>query len=146
MLKTGLIVGSGRQSEALVNLLSTQQYHLLVFTRSKTSTTSLRLAALPNVEIVVNPARHGYDRNAFLAAASRSHFVFVNTDGFELGEQAETYWGIRLFELSRKAKVEHLIYSGLDCASRDSDFDPSFYVGHYEGKARVQRKFPDICS
>lgn len=139
MSKTGLIVGSGRQSEAVINLLSAKQYHLLVFTRSKTSTTSLRLAALPNVEIVVNPARQGYDVDAFLAAASRSHFVFVNTDGFELGEQAETYWGIRLFELSRKANVKHLIYSGLDYASRDSGFDPSLYVGHYEGKARVQQ-------
>jgi hypothetical protein len=143
MLKTGLIVGSGRQSEALIKLLCTKDYHLLVFTRSKTTTTSLRLSALPNVEIVINPARHGYDLDAFLAAASRSQFVFVNTDGFELGEQAETYWGIRLFELSRKAKVEHLIYSGLDCASRDSGFDPSFYVGHYEGKARVQRRSPN---
>ncbi|KAH8738378.1 hypothetical protein BGZ61DRAFT_337029 [Ilyonectria robusta] len=140
MLKTGLIVGSGRQSEALVNLLSsTNEYHLLVFTRSKTSTTSLRLAALANVEIVVNSAGHGYDLDALLAAASRSDFVFVNTDGFELGEQAETYWGIRLFELSRKANVKHLIYSGLDYASRDSGFDPSLYVGHYEGKARVQQ-------
>ncbi|KAH6977620.1 hypothetical protein EDB80DRAFT_692342 [Ilyonectria destructans] len=96
MLKTGLIVGSGRQ-----------------------------LAALANVEIVFNSAGHGYDLDAFLAAASRSDFVFVNTDGFQLGEQAETYWGIRLFELSRKAYVEHFIYSGLDYASRDSGFDPS---------------------
>ncbi len=48
--------------------------------------------------------------------------------------------GIRLFELSRKANVQHVIYSGLDYASRDSGFDPSLYVGHYEGKARVQRK------
>lgn len=143
MVKTGLIVGSGRQNEALINLLSrTGEYHLLVFTRSATSSTSVRLAALPNVEIVINSAGHGYDVDAFLAAASRSQFVCVNTDGFELGEQTETYWGIRLFELSRKANVQHLIYSGLDYASRDSGFDPSLYVGHYEGKARVQRKFP----
>ncbi|KAH6959567.1 hypothetical protein BKA56DRAFT_737351 [Ilyonectria sp. MPI-CAGE-AT-0026] len=122
MLKTGLIVGSGRQSVALVNLLSSTK----------------QLAALANVEIVFNSAGHGYDLDAFLAAASRSDFVFVNTDGFQLGEQAETYWGIRLFELSRKAYVEHFIYSGLDYASRNSGFDPSLYIGHYEGKARVQ--------
>lgn len=140
MIKTGLIIGVGRQSEALVRLLApTQDYHLLVFTRSDTSKMSLQLKQLPNVEIVVNPAKHGYDPDAFLAAAERSQFVFVNTDGFELGEQAETFWGIRLFELSRKANVQHLIYSGLDYASRDSGFDPSLYVGHYEGKARVQQ-------
>jgi hypothetical protein len=144
MVKTGLIIGVGRQSEALVRLLApTQDYHLLVFTRSETSKISLQLKQLPNVEIVVNPAKHGYDPDTFLAAAKRSQFVFVNTDGFELGEQAETYWGIRLFELSRKANVQHLIYSGLDYASRDSGFDDSLYVGHYEGKARVQRMLID---
>lgn len=31
MLRTGLIVDSGRQSEALINLLSTEEYRLLVF-------------------------------------------------------------------------------------------------------------------
>lgn len=146
MVTTGLIIGVGRQSEALVRLLApTQDYHLLVFTRSETSKISLQLKQLPNVEIVVNPAKHGYDPDSFFAAAKRSQFVFVNTDGFELGEQAETYWGIRLFELSRKANVQHLIYSGLDYASRDSGFDDSLYVGHYEGKARVQRKPTDPC-
>ncbi|KAH8653291.1 hypothetical protein BGZ61DRAFT_468129 [Ilyonectria robusta] len=86
MSKTGLIVGSGRQSEAVINLLSAKQYHLLVFTRSKTSTTSLKLAALANVEIVVNPARQGYDLVVFLAVASRFYFMFVNIDSFKLGE------------------------------------------------------------
>jgi len=141
-MKTGLIIGSGRQSEAVINFLSTtKQYHLLVLTRSTTSSTASRLTAIPNVELILNAVETGYDVPAFLAAAKRSHFVFINLDGFALGEQADTYWGIRLFELASSVQVKHLIYSGLDYNGKASGFDPKFYVGHYEGKAKVQGKF-----
>jgi NmrA-like family len=144
---TGLIIGAGRQSEAVIRLLSsTNRYHLLVFTRNTNSKQAVKLQALPNIELVANTAETGYDTAAFLSAASRSDFVFVNTDGFALGEQAETYWGIRLFELSSKANVKHLIYSGLDYNGKESSFEPKLYVGHYEGKARVQGMFsPLFC-
>jgi hypothetical protein len=138
---TGLIVGSGRQSEVVINFLAaTNEYHLLVFTRSTTSRTAARLAAIPNVELVANVADNGYNLTAYEEAAARSDFVFINTDGFALGEQAETYWGIRLFELAKKAGVKHVIYSGLDYNGKESGYDPKLYVGHYEGKARVQGK------
>ena len=141
-MKTDLIIGTGCQSEAVVNLLSSSgQCHLLILARNINSPTAMKLQALPNVELVANVADNGYDITTFLAAAQRSDFVFVNTDGFALGEQAETYWGIRLFELSSKAKVKHVIYSGLDYNGKESGFDPKFYVGHYEGKARVQSNF-----
>jgi hypothetical protein len=55
-----------------------------------------------------------------------------------MGEALETFWGIRLFELSARAGVKHLIYSGLDYNGKQSNYDPDLYVGHYEGKARVQ--------
>ncbi|KAH7378930.1 hypothetical protein BKA64DRAFT_765865 [Cadophora sp. MPI-SDFR-AT-0126] len=138
-MNTGVIIGTGRQSDAVINLLSsTNSYHLLVFTRNTQSKQAVKLQALPNVELVANKAETGFDTAAFLAAASQSDFVFVNTDGFALGEQAEIYWGIRLFELASKANVKHLIYSGLDYIGKESSFDPKLYVGHYEGKARVQ--------
>jgi hypothetical protein len=136
---TGLIIGSGRQSEVVINYLSvTNKYHLLVFTRSITSHIASRLATLPNVELVANVEDNGYNLQAYEDAAKRSDFVFINTDGFALGEQAETYWGIRLFELAKRADVKHVIYSGLDYNGKESGYDPELYVGHYEGKARVQ--------
>jgi hypothetical protein len=92
------------------------------------------------VGLVANNALNGYDVESFLSAASRSEFVFINTERFTLGEQAEIYWGIRLFELARKAGVEHFIYSGLDHNGKETAFDPKSYAGHYEGKARVQSK------
>jgi nucleoside-diphosphate-sugar epimerase len=147
-VKTGLIIGgTGRQGEAIVQFLSsTNQYHLLILTRNTTSDSALKLAAFPNVELVANNTVNGYDVASFLSAASRSEFVFVNTDGFTLGEQAEIYWGIRLFELARKAGVKHLIYSGLDYNGEETGFDPKFYVGHYEGKARVQSRCLIRCT
>ena len=92
-----------------------------------------------------------YDSKAFMSAASDSDYVFVNTDGFAMGEQAETYWGIRLFELSLRAGVKHFIYSGLDSVGPKSNYDPELYTGHYQGKARVQGQcgliviVPDSC-
>jgi hypothetical protein len=141
-MKTGLIIGgTGRQGEAIVQFLSsTNQYHFLILTRNTTSDSALKLAALPNVDLVANNALNGYDFESFLSAASRSEFVFINTDGFTLGERAEIYWGIGLFELARKAGVEHFKYSGLNHNGEETAFDPKSYVGHYEGKARVQSK------
>jgi len=139
-MKTGLIIGgTGRQGRVVVEFLaSTKQYHLLVMTRSITSASAKKLAALPHVELVENSASAGWDLTAYSAAAARADFVFLNTDGFTLGEVAESYWGIRLFELAQHAGVKHLIFSGLDNNGAESNFDPKFYVGHYQGKARVQ--------
>jgi hypothetical protein len=147
-MKTGLIIGgTGRQGEAIVQFLSsTNQYHLLILTRNTTSDSALKLAAHPKVELVPNNTVNGYDVESFLSVTSKSELVFINTDGFTLGELAEIYWGIRLFELARKAGVKHLIYSGLGYNGEETGFDPKFYVGYYEGKARVQSKCLTRCT
>jgi len=142
-MKTILLVGAtGAQGSAIAKYLSVAgEYRILALTRSATSTSAQELLALPNVELVINEAASGYNTDAFVSAASKSDYVFVNTDGFTLGEQAETFWGIRLFEFSVRAGVKHFIYSGLDYASKASGYDPNYYCGHYEGKARVQGVF-----
>lgn len=139
-MKTILIIGAtGAQGGAtLKHLSATGEYQILALTRSATSPQAKDLDSLPNVKLITNNAASGYDTEAFLSAASTSDYVFVNTDGFTLGEQAETFWGIRLFELAVRAGVKHFIYSGLDNSSKKSGYDPKFYTGHYEGKARVQ--------
>jgi len=146
-MKSILIVGAtGAQGGAIIrHLASTGQYNITAFTRSATSPKAVELAALPNMKIAVSDAATGYDTKAFLAAASDVDYVLVNTDGFALGEQAEIYWGIRLFELSARAGVKHFIYSGLDSVGPKANYDPDLYVGHYQGKARIQGKLtPNI--
>ncbi|KAJ4247513.1 hypothetical protein NW762_013190 [Fusarium torreyae] len=139
-MQTILVIGStGAQGSAIIRYLSsTERYHILAFTRSAASSEATSLAELPHVELVVSGSGSGYDTGAFLSAASRADSVLVNTDGFALGEQAETYWGIRLFELSAWAGVKHFVYSGLDSNGPRSGFDPDLYCGHYQGKAKVQ--------
>lgn len=139
-MKTIVVIGgTGAQGSAIVqHLSSTNDFKILVLTRSTTSKAAQDIAHLSNVELIAMNSSFGYDVDAFLGAAQRSEYAFINTDGFALGEQAETYWGIRLFELSIKAGVKHFIFSGLDSNGKKSGYDPNFYVGHYEGKARVQ--------
>ncbi|KAK4574439.1 hypothetical protein LTR86_001280 [Recurvomyces mirabilis] len=139
-MKTILVVGgTGAQGGAVVrHLCSTGRYRILLFTRDLQSKHSTDLIKLGNVEGVRNGADHGYDVGAYEQALHQVDGVFINTDGFALGEQAETYWGIRLFEVAVKAGVPHIVYSGLENSWRESSYDPALYVGHYQGKARVQ--------
>ncbi|KAF2160639.1 hypothetical protein M409DRAFT_37678 [Zasmidium cellare ATCC 36951] len=134
-----VVGGTGAQGAAVVRVLaSTGDFGIILFTRSTDSSQCQELLKLPNVEAAINPAPQGYDLGAFEAAARRSYGVFLNTDGFALGEEAETYWGIRLYETAVKARVQQVVYSGLDDHFRNSGYDPKSYVGHFQGKSRVQ--------
>lgn len=47
--------------------------------------------------------------------------VWANTDGFTIGEQKETYVGLRLFELAKQSRtVRHYVWSNLDYVSKVS--------------------------
>ena len=53
------------------------------------------------------------------AAFQGVYGAFVNTDGFTVGEEKETWAGIRLFEIAKEVRtVRHYVYSGLDSALR----------------------------
>lgn len=135
MAKSILIIGgTGAQGSAVVRFLSsTGHYELKCITRDPTSSQAEELVSFPHVTLTAG----GYDETVLSEALKDIDYVWVNTNGFAMGEQAETYWGIRLFELSVRAGVKHLVYSGLDSAYKLGGYDPKFRVGHYEGKARV---------
>ena len=45
--------------------------------------------------------------------------VWVNTDGFTIGEQKELFAGMRIFEIAKRAgSVRHYVWSNLDYASK----------------------------
>jgi len=140
-LKTIVFIGgTGAQGRAVLQHLSAlNEYRILVLTRSLTGRAAQELSKFANVELVESHVAGGYDLDAFKTAAKQSDYAFVNTDGFAVGEIAETYWGIRLFEVAREAGVKHLVYSGLDSLGREPLYEADkHYVGHYMGKARVQ--------
>jgi hypothetical protein len=78
------------------------------------------------MKLIGSNAAVDYDVNAFCKAAQPFDYGTINTDGFALGEQAETYWSIRLLELSARAGSKHLIWSGLDYNRPKTNYDPFF--------------------
>ena len=120
-----IIGGTGAQGAAVVRHLSaTCQYSIRVQTRDVDSSHAKDIGGLSNVSLVTG----GYDDSSLTNALRDMDFVFVNTDGFTIGQQAETYWGIRIFELARRVGVKHLVYSGLDYLGPETNFDPKYEV------------------
>jgi uncharacterized protein YbjT (DUF2867 family) len=138
MVKSILIIGgTGAQGSAVVrHLSSTNNYELKCITRDPSSSQAQELLSIPHVTVVAG-APDGYDEASLTSALKGSDYVWVNTNGFAMGEILETFWGIRIFELAVRAGVKHLVYSGIEGAYKKGGYDPKYYVGHFEGKARV---------
>jgi uncharacterized protein YbjT (DUF2867 family) len=110
------------------------KYAVRVITRNAKSEEAQELASIPGVTI--------FEGDSYLETDLRKAFegvkyVFANTNGFAIGEKAEIYWGIRLYELAREFGVEHFLYAGLEYASRLGNFDPKYRTGHLDGKGKV---------
>ena len=64
--------------------------------------------------------------------------AFVNTNGFAIGEKAELYWGIRIFEIAKEEKtMRHYVWSNLDYALKLGGYDEKYKTGHYDGKGNT---------
>jgi len=92
----------------------------------------VELSKIPNVELVAGRADDERDlRVAFNGVTA----AFVNTNGFALGEKAETYWGMRIYEIAREEKsMKHFVWSNLDYALKLGGYDEKYKCGHYDGK------------
>lgn len=56
-----------------------------------------------------------HDLDTVAAALEGVYGAYVNTDSFTIGEQKETFCGIRIFELAKQVKtVRHYVWSGAD--------------------------------
>lgn len=78
-----------------------------------------------------------YDETTLRQAFKNTNCVFVNTNGFAIGEKSEIYWGIRLYELAREFKIEHFVYAGLEYGTKLGNFDSKYRCGHLDGKGKV---------
>lgn len=110
------------------------RYQVRVLTRSTHSPVALELAALPNVTIVPGD---GYNDESLRTALAGVDSAFVNTNGFAIGEKAEIYWGIRIYELAREAGLKHFVWATIDYSSKLGNYDPKFRCGHADGKGKV---------
>ncbi|KFZ20417.1 hypothetical protein V501_00157 [Pseudogymnoascus sp. VKM F-4519 (FW-2642)] len=130
-----VIGGTGAQGRPVVKALASgSKYSVRVLTRDTTSSSATELASMPGVTI--------FEGDAYYEPSLRKAFIgidcaFVNTNGFAIGEKAEIYWGIRLYELAREFGVKHFIYAGLEYASKLGNFDSKYRTGHLDGKGKV---------
>ncbi|XHF97084.1 hypothetical protein AWENTII_000687 [Aspergillus wentii] len=65
------------------------------------------------------------------------NYIFVNTNGFAIGEKSEIYWGLRMYELAREFGVEHFIYASLEYGSKLGQFNRKYRCGHLDAKGKV---------
>ncbi|EFY86035.1 NmrA family protein [Metarhizium acridum CQMa 102] len=135
-MKTALVIGgTGAQGVPVVKALaSDSEYAVRVITRNASSKEAIELAAIPGVTILEG---NTYHEPTLREALKDVDYVFANTNGFAIGEVAEIYWGIRIYELCRESKVKHFIYAALEYASKLGNFDPKYRCGHVDGKGKV---------
>ncbi|PVH81015.1 NAD(P)-binding protein [Cadophora sp. DSE1049] len=130
-----VIGGTGAQGAAVVKELSlSNKYAIHVLTRTTTSASALSLSSLPDVTLIPGSPLNETDLHYSLAGIS---IVFVNLNGFAIGEKAEIYWGIRIFEIAAEKGVRHFIWGSLDSSYKTSGYHPRFRTGHFDGKAKV---------
>ncbi|KAJ5646944.1 hypothetical protein N7490_003316 [Penicillium lividum] len=130
-----VIGGTGAQGMPVVKALASgSKYNVRVLSRSSSSPSAKELSAIPGVTIFEGDTYHEPTlRKAFEGVS----YLFANTNGFAIGEKAEIYWGIRLYELAREFHLKHFIYAGLEYASKLGNFDPKYRTGHLDGKGKV---------
>lgn len=115
-------------------LASDSKYAVRVITRNASSKDAIELATIPGVTILEG---NTYHEPTLREALKDVEYVFANTNGFAIGEMAEIYWGIRIYELCRESRVKHFIYASLEYASKLGNFDPKYRCGHVDGKGKV---------
>jgi len=135
LLKVVVIGGTGAQGVPAVQALSeTSKYEVVVLTRNKSTVQAKALAALPRVSLFEGTYIKESDVWELFKGA---YGAFVNTDGFVIGEKAETFWGMRIFEIAVAQGVKHYVWGNLYYLTKLGGYDPKYRSGHMDGKSRV---------
>lgn len=133
--KIVVIGGTGAQGIPAVQALSeTGKYEVVVLTRKKSSEQAQAIAALPGVSLFEGTYLKESDVWDLFKGA---YGAFVNTDGFVIGEKAEIFWGMRIFEIAVTQGVKHYVWGNLYYLTKLGGYDPKYRSGHMDGKGRV---------
>ncbi len=130
-----VIGGTGAQGIPVIRaLVSDKKYSVRFLSRDPASRRATDLLALDNVSVLDG----SFADEAILREGFRGcDGAFVNIDGFNTGEKAETYWAIRTYEIAIEEGVKFFVYGNLDYGLKKSGYDSRFRTGHYDGKGRV---------
>jgi NmrA-like family len=133
--KIFVIGGTGAQGIPIIRaLVADKKYSVRFLSRDSTSPRAKALLALDNVSILEG----SFADEAILREGFRGcDGAFINIDGFNTGEKAETYWAIRSYEIAIEEGIKFFVYGNLDYGLKKSGYDSRFRAGHYDGKGRV---------
>jgi len=130
-----VIGATGAQGLPVVRgLVSDGKYSVLALSRDANSARAKSLVNLGNVSILEGSfADEANLREGFRACDG----AFINIDGFNTGEKAETYWAIRSYEIALEEGIKFFVYGNLDYTLKKAGYDSRFRTGHYDGKGRI---------
>ncbi|KZP00637.1 NAD(P)-binding protein [Calocera viscosa TUFC12733] len=129
--KIVVIGGTGAQGVPAVKVESTRSS---VLTRKTSSEQAQELASLPRVSLFEGT----YVKEADIWALFKGAYgALVNTDGHVVGEKAEVFWGMRIFEIAVAQGVKHYIWASIPYLTKLGGYDPKYRSGHMDGKGRV---------
>ncbi|KAL6900553.1 hypothetical protein GGI43DRAFT_405717 [Trichoderma evansii] len=130
-----ILGGAGAQNSAVAReLAKNESFSVKLLSRNIKSEECVSLSAIPRISLVEGDC---YDEDTLISAFEGVNAVFVNTNGFAIGEKAELFWGIRMYEIAYWAGVTHFVYSSLPYVSKKSGFNPKYRVPFADGKAKV---------
>lgn len=134
--KIFVIGGTGAQGIPVVRgLVSDGRYAVKVLTRDLESSRAKQLLGMsPKVDLIQGSlTSEGDIRNGLQGCDG----IFVNIDGFTIGEKAEMFWTMRIYELSVQHGIKHFIFGNLDYGLRKGGYDDKYRTGHYDAKGRT---------
>ncbi|KAH7303819.1 hypothetical protein B0I35DRAFT_324959, partial [Stachybotrys elegans] len=134
--KVFVVGGTGAQGIPVVRgLVSDGKYAVKVLTRDATSNRAIQLLALSSrVELFQGTLSSEEDLRKGLEGCDG---IFLNIDGFTVGEKVEMFWTMRIYELAVELKVKHFVFGNLDYALRKGGYNPKYRSGHYDAKGRM---------
>ena len=128
--KTVLVTGAtGQQGGAVVDALLRRGHHVKGLTRNTDSASAQKLAAKG-----AEPVAGNFDDPSSVAnAAAGVDAVFGMTTMFEVGVEGETRQGKILVDAVKNAGVDHLVFSSVGSADRNTG------IPHFDSKYRVEQ-------
>ncbi|KAL4725697.1 hypothetical protein ACLX1H_007848 [Fusarium chlamydosporum] len=134
--KIFVIGGTGAQGMPVVRgLVSDERYAVKILTRNPESRRAQELVALgPKVQLLQGNFTSETDLRKGLDGCDG---IFLNIDGFTVGEKVEMFWTMRIYELAVEYKIKHFVFGNLDYGLRKGGYDKKYRTGHYDGKGRM---------
>ncbi|KFA81596.1 hypothetical protein S40288_09375 [Stachybotrys chartarum IBT 40288] len=119
--KVFVVGGTGAQGIPIIRgLVSDGRYAIKVLTRGATSTRAKHLLSLgPQVELFQGTLTSEEDLRKGLEGRDG---IFLNIDGFTVGEKVEMFWTMRIYELA---------------VDLQRGYNPKYRAGHYDAKGRM---------